>query len=161
MEGEGTMKEAVEEVVRESSVLIDKEGLSNLYESVLKIAGFGLGGILYTAGKKAGNKGAVLLKDRLGVKGLDLIEAMVLAFEVGNWGKMRVEDVNEELYRVTVTENVLVSSMEKRREKPVCHPLAGYIAGFFELALEDKVQVKEQQCMGKGDSACVFEVKVG
>ncbi len=155
------MREAVAEVVRESSVLIDKDGLSNLYESVLKIAGFGLGGILYTAGKKAGTKGAVLLKDRLGVDGRELVDAMVVAFEVGNWGKMAVEEAGENLYRVRVTENVLVSGLEKMRNKPVCHPLAGYIAGFFELALEDKVQVRELECMGKGDGACLFQVKVG
>ncbi len=152
------MKEAVEKAVRENSVLIDKDGLSNLYDSVLRIAGFGLGGILYTAGKKAAEKGTKLLKDNLDVDGEELIEAMALAFEVGNWGKMKVESVGEKTYKVTVTDNVLVWGLEKNKKKPVCYPLAGYIAGFFEKAFDTKAHVKEVKCAAKGDPACVFEV---
>ena len=156
------MREAVEKAVEEGSVLIDKEGLSQLYESVPKIAGLGLGGILYTAGRKAGLRGATLLKEKLGLKGSKLIDAMVIAFEAGHWGRMEVEPANNGgLYHVKVTENILVAALDKTKKKPTCHPLSGYIAGFFELAVEDKVQVKELECIGAGDTACVFEVKTG
>ena len=154
------MKEAVEKVIVDNSVLVDREGISNLYASVLKIAGFGLGGILYTAGKKAGARGAILLKDHLKIEGRDLIEAMVCAFETGKWGKMEIEECEGEECKVKVTENALVKGLEEKK-KPVCHPLAGYIAGFFEVASGGKVQVKEEACMGKGDPACIFHVKVG
>jgi len=84
----------------------------------------------------------------------------VYAFEAGKWGKMEVDDREGGGCKVRVTENVLVRGLE-RKEKPVCHPLAGYIAGFFELALGERVQVKEEACMGKGDPACIFHVEVG
>ena len=154
------MKEAVEKAVSKNSVLIDKDGLSNLYDSVLRIAGFGLGGILYTAGKKAAEKGSNLLRDNLGVEGEELIKAMALAFEAGNWGKMKVESTGEKTYKVTVTDNVLVWGLEKNKKKPVCYPLAGYIAGFFEQAFDTKAHVREVECIAKGDPACVFQVTV-
>ncbi len=150
----------VKNMIKEDSVLIDKEGLSNLYDSVLKIAGFGLGGILYSGGKKAGEKGASAMKEKLGLEGEDLIGAMVVAFEAGNWGNMSVEKKGEE-YEVTVKENILIQSLEKTRKKPSCYPLAGYIAGFFELATGNKVQVKEVECQGAGGESCRFQVKIG
>lgn len=153
-------RETVEKTVCENSVLIDREGLSSLYTSVLKVAGFGLGGILYAAGKKAGNRGATLLQDQLNIEGKDLVEAMVYAFEAGHWGKMEIEECNENECMVKVTENALVKDLEKKK-KPVCHPLAGYIAGFIETALGKKVQAKEEECMGKGGPSCIFHVKVG
>jgi len=154
------MKKKVEKLVRSNSVLIDRDGLSDLYESILKIAGFGLGGILYTAGKKAANNGAVTLKENLDVEGEELIKAMAYAFEVGNWGKMKVESEGEKDFRVLVTDNALVAGLERDKKKPVCHPLAGYIAGFFEQAFDSKTHVREVECMAKGDPACIFEVKV-
>ena len=154
-------KEAVEKAVEEGSVLIDKEGLSQLYESVLKIAGLGLGGILYTAGKKAGLRGATLLHEKLNLEREKLLEAMIIAFEAGHWGKMEVETIDDNTYHIKVTDNILVASLDKKKKKPTCHPLSGYIAGFFETALEDKVQVKELECIGAGGNACIFEVKTG
>ena len=53
-------------LIREESVLVDKEGLVSLYEGVLKLAGWGLGGILRNAGKQGGARGAQLLRGRLG-----------------------------------------------------------------------------------------------
>lgn len=153
-------EEATGKIIMENSVLIDKDGISSLYASVLKMAGFGLGSILYAAGKKAGNKSAMSLKEHLKIEGMDLIEAMVYSFKVGNWGEMEMGNCEEkEGYKIEVTKDVLLEGLE-RKKKPVCYPLAGYIAGFFELALGKKVQVKEEACIAKGDPACIFHVKV-
>ncbi len=64
----------VKNMIKEDHVLTDKERLSNPYDSVLKIAGFGLGVILYSGGKKAGEKDASAIKEKLGLEGEDLIK---------------------------------------------------------------------------------------
>ena len=45
-------------VIRDESVLIDKGAIGELYETALKFVGLGVGGILYTAGKQGGSRGA-------------------------------------------------------------------------------------------------------
>lgn len=60
-----------------------------LYETVLKFVGLGVGGILYTAGKKGGARGAELLRKQVGYEGDELLDAALIAFNRSNWGKRR------------------------------------------------------------------------
>lgn len=43
----------------------------------------------------------------------------------------------------------------------VCHFEGGMIAGLFELLLSAKIISKEIECCGKGDSSCIFDLKIG
>ncbi len=145
--------EAVVQLIRQESVLVDREGLVALYEAVHKMAGFGLGGILYAAGKKGGEQGARTLRERLGLEGEDLLQAARIAFNTSGWGTMEFLDEG----RIQVRDSALAGRIRSR--KPVCHPLAGYIAGFLEAAWGKKVKVKEVACAASGAEACLFEVE--
>lgn len=150
-------RDQVTQLIRDESVLIDRGIVGDLYETGLKFLGIGVGGILYTAGKKGGARGAQILRERLCLQGEDLLEAALLAFTHANWGVGRLVHENGKT-RIEVQKSVLASSVS-RQKRPICHPLAGYVAGFLEEAWQRPVKVKEIQCIAVGSPCCLFEVE--
>ncbi len=145
----------VRQMIVSESVLIDKHGIVSLYEAVHKMMGFGLGGLLYRAGKIGGHQGAKVLAERLGLQNEALIEALVVAFNTSRWGEAVLER-EQDLWTLRVKESVLGQHLHSK--KPVCHPIAGYWAGFLEVALGRAVEVQEVACMASGAPECVFKV---
>jgi uncharacterized protein len=150
-------EEQVIQVIRDESVLIDRGIIGELYETGLKFLGIGIGGILYTAGKKGGARGARMLRERLNVEGDELLQAALFAFTHANWGVGTLVRENDTVH-IQVRNSVLASSVSHQK-KPICHPLAGYMAGFLEEAWKKSVKVKEIQCIAAGDPCCVFQVE--
>ncbi len=148
--------ERVQQTVLEESVLVDRQGIVTLYEAVHKMMGIGLGGLLYRAGKIAGQKSATLLQKRLDLASADLVDGLLIAFNTARWGQAELDRTTTP-WRLTVHDSVLASQMQSK--KPVCHPIAGYWAGFLEFATQRKVEVQEVQCMATGAPACLFEVR--
>jgi predicted hydrocarbon binding protein len=128
-----------------------------LYETALKFMGIGIGGVMYTAGKKGGARGAQLIHNRIGLEGDDLLQAALVAFNQSNWGCARLLRDNGSV-SVEVLNSALASSLPPQK-KNVCQPLAGYIAGFLEEAWKRSVKVREIECSGKGDRRCLFVVE--
>ena len=62
-------------LIRDESVMIDRGAIGELYETALKFLGIGIGGVMYTAGKKGGARGAQLIHNRIGLEGDDLLQA--------------------------------------------------------------------------------------
>ncbi len=149
-------EDQVIQVIREESVLIDRGIIGELYETGLKFLGIGIGGILYTAGKKGGARGAQMLRTRLNVEGDELLRAALFAFTHANWGIGTLVNENGKT-RIEVRDSVLAASVPHQK-KPICHPLAGYMAGFLEEAWRRPVKVKETKCIAAGDLCCVFEI---
>jgi len=149
--------ELVKQTVLAESVLIDKQGIVALYESVRKMMGFGLGALLYRAGKTGGRQGGRLLAQRLHLQGEDLLEALVLAFNTSRWGRARLVRATQP-WMLRVRDSVLATQIQSK--KPVCHPIAGYWAGFLEIALGRGVDVREIRCAATGAEECVFEVRL-
>ncbi len=153
------MNEAqVIETIRRESVLIDRAGLISLYGAVLRLAGLGVGGVLYQAGRQAGLRGAQLLQERLGLHGEELLDAARIAFEAANWGQARWRREGSAL-SIEVEGSILAEGL-KPQKKPICHPLAGYIAGFLEIALQRPVRVRERTCAAVEGSICEFVAEI-
>lgn len=144
-------------LIRDESVLIDRGAIGELFETALKFMGIGIGGVMYTAGKKGGARGAQMIHNRLGLEGDDLLQAALLAFNQSNWGRARLERQNGNT-SIVVENSALAASLPPQK-KHICHPLAGYIAGFLEEAWKRPVKVRETECAAKGDSRCLFEVE--
>nr|WP_290666356.1 V4R domain-containing protein [Ardenticatena sp.] len=147
-------EQQIRDLIQAHSVLLARDGLATLYENIFKMAGFGLGGILYNAGKKAGEQGVAILQNELGLSGDDLLYAALIAFNHSGWGRAELEH-NGDTIRVHVHDSALAGTMQSR--KPVCHPIAGYMAGFLEVALGRKVKVRETACVAAGADHCIFE----
>jgi predicted hydrocarbon binding protein len=56
-------------------------------------------------------------------------------------------------------ENSALASSVTGQKKPICHPLAGYLAGYLEEAWKRPVKVRETACMATGSPHCLFEVE--
>ncbi len=147
--------EQVRKMIVAESALIDKRGIVSLYEAVHKMMGFGLGGLLYRAGKMGGRQGAEMLAQRLNLQGEDLLEALCVAFNASRWGEAQL-DRTQTPWLLRVRDSVLGQHLHNK--KPVCYPIAGYWAGFLEVALNRPVEVREVACMALGHPECVFEV---
>ncbi len=146
------------ETIRRESVLIDRAGLTSLYGAVLRLAGFGVGGVLYQAGRQAGIRGARLLQERLGLQGEELLEAARIAFGAANWGQARWR--REDAGIVIEVEGSVLAEGLRPQKKPICHPLAGYMAGFLEIAFQRPVRVREQSCAAVEGLICRFVAEV-
>ncbi len=147
----------VREFILSESVLVDRGSIGVLYETALKFVGLGIGGILYTAGKKGGARGAEMLHKQFGYEGDELLDAALVAFNRSNWGQATIQRNNGSL-ALKVENSALASSVEGQK-KPICHPIAGYIAGFLEDTWKRPVKVHEKECVAAGDAQCVFEVE--
>lgn len=147
----------VKEFILSESVLVDRGAIGLLYETALKFVGLGLGGILYSAGKKGGARGAQLLQKQFAFQGDELLSAALLAFERGNWGKPTLLRENGKI-AVKVENSALASSVTGQK-KPICHPLAGYLAGFLEDVWHRPVKVHETECIAAGHPHCLFVVE--
>ncbi len=147
----------VKEFILAESVLVDRGAIGVLYETALKFVGLGIGGILYSAGKRGGARGAALLQNRFAFQGDELLDAALIAFERGNWGKPTLLRDNGRI-AVKVQDSALASSVNGQK-KPICHPLAGYLAGFLEEAWKRPVKVHEVACIASGHPHCLFEVE--
>ena len=149
-------EQQVKEFILSESVLVDRGAIGVLYETALKFVGLGIGGIMYTAGKKGGARGAELLEKHFALQGDELLEAALIAFERGNWGKPTLIRENDKI-TIKVENSALASSVTGQR-KPICHPLAGYLAGFLEEVRKHPVKVHETECMATGHPHCMFVV---
>ncbi len=150
-------EQKVREFILSESVLVDRGAIGVLYETALKFVGLGIGGILYTAGKRGGARGAELLAKQFGFQGDELLDAALIAFNRSNWGQASVVRDGDKM-SLKVENSALASSMLGQK-KPICHPIAGYLAGFLEEAWKRPVKVHETECMASGGARCVFEVK--
>jgi predicted hydrocarbon binding protein len=150
-------EQRIKEFILSESVLVDRGAIGVLYETALKFVGLGIGGILYTAGKKGGARGAQLLRKQFNFHGDELLDAALIAFERGNWGKPTL--LRDDGKICVKVENSALASSVNGQKKPICHPLAGYLAGYLEEAWNRPVKVREIECMASGSSCCRFEVE--
>jgi predicted hydrocarbon binding protein len=149
-------EQQVRDFILAESVLVDRGAIGVLYETALKFVGLGIGGILYTAGKKGGARGVELIAKQFKYEGNQLLEAALVAFNRSNWGNASLVRDGDRLVGLKVENSALASSVTGQR-KPICHPIAGYIAGFLEEAWKRNVKVHETKCMAVGDPYCMFE----
>ncbi len=150
-------EQQVREFILAESVLVDRGAIGVLYETALKFVGLGIGGILYTAGKKGGARGAALLVRQFGFDGDELLDAALIAFNRSNWGQATLLRENGQV-SLKVENSALASSVTGHK-KPICHPIAGYLAGFLEEAWKRPVKVHETACMASGQPHCLFVVE--
>ena len=86
-----------------------------------------------------------------------MLDAALVAFERGNWGKPTLISNNGNIV-IKVEHSALAASVTGQK-KPICHPLAGYLAGFLEEAWKRSVKVHETECMANGHPHCTFVVE--
>lgn len=147
----------------ENAILIDRDVILDLYTGFEKVLRF-VGGLLYTASKRAGKLTAERMEKRGVLSRENALDLLFWSFTAAGYAE-RVEVVDVRLgkkdteieLRVTGT---LLGSRLKGRKRPVDQPLAGYMAGWLEHVYGLRVDARETSCAAKGDESCVFIVRI-
>jgi len=119
--------------------------------------------VFYDAGIRSGKEGWYALHTELKENGDVLIMKMFSFAEESGLGWFLVESLNIEPEgrrgSVTVSHSFIAHTYG-RAEKPVCHFIAGFIAGFVSAAWGVEVTCTETFCSAVSGDVCVFEWEV-
>jgi predicted hydrocarbon binding protein len=147
--------------LREEGVIIPKGPIKEFYSQLMKLSGFGIGGLLTFSGKKAGKMAGTYIRSIVGEENpsMSMVVPYVSAF-LGETGICKVEEYelldSQVLFKVR--DSIFAQDIENK--KPVCMPLSGALAGVFEEITGKEWECKELECKAQGKELCVFEVKI-
>jgi len=149
-------------IVSDNAILIDKDLIADLYAGFEKLLRF-VGGLLYTASKKAGSMTAERLMRKGHLSESNALELLLWTFVASGYAsKVVVEDVDvgrDTRLRLAVYDALLGSRL-RGRKRPVDQPLAGFLAGWLERVYGVRVEGKEVKCASQGFDHCEFEIKI-
>jgi predicted hydrocarbon binding protein len=115
--------------------------------------------VFYDAGIKSGWEGWYALHTELKEHGDALIRKMFSFTGENGFGWFRIKDLNIESEAkrgsITVSHSFIAHTYGKA-EKPVCHFIAGFIAGFISAAWGVEVACDEISCSAVRGDLCVF-----
>ncbi len=146
--------------LRENGLIVPKEAVKDFYSQIIKLSGFGLGGILTLAGKKAGNTASHILKDMMegsNVTEEGIIEYISVFLREAGIGNMNNWSKNGDILRIEVLDSFFATGISSK--KPACLPLQGALVGLFEGITGNKWDCKEIECTAQGKEKCIFELK--
>ncbi|HID66309.1 MAG TPA: hypothetical protein EYP32_05715 [Aquificaceae bacterium] len=143
---------------KERYILIPLRAYGALYNSIEKIVGDAVSGILYVAGKDIGRGLAEEVKRRMDERkasGLEELarDAVKLLEELG-FGKIELVESSPEKFVVRMYSSA--TSMHAKKGKAVCHLERGMLVGIAESILGKRYVAKEVKCRAKGDDYCEF-----
>ena len=147
--------------LKEEGVIIPKGPIKEFYSQLMKLSGFGIGGLLTFSGKKAGKMAGTYIRSIVGEENpsMSMVVPYVSAF-LEETGICKVEEYelldSQVLFKVR--DSIFAQDIENK--KPVCMPLSGALAGLFEEITGKEWECKELECKAQGKELCVFEVKI-
>ncbi|WP_291492487.1 4-vinyl reductase [Desulfurella sp.] len=125
---------------------------------MIKLSGFGLGGIFVLSGKKAGSKAAAYLKSYIGENlTKEEIKVCVIAALQAYNQKVIEFNLEENFALIKIDNSIFADGITSK--KPVCLPLGGSLAGMLEIFMGGNFEPKEIECKACGAKYCVFELK--
>ena len=129
-----------------------RKPVQEFYSSIVKLSGFGIGGILNMSGKKAGKIGNH-------APSTEEIELYLRTFlEEAGIGVVDHWKNEENRVKIYIKGSVFAEGQEGK--KPVCIPLQGALSGIFEELTDLKWECKEVECVAQGKEFCLFELEV-
>jgi predicted hydrocarbon binding protein len=147
--------------LKEEGVIIPKGPIKEFYSQLMKLSGFGIGGLLTFSGKKAGKMAGTYIRSIVGEENpsMSMVVPYVSAF-LGETGICKVEEyeILDSQVLFKVRDSIFAQDIENK--KPVCMPLSGALAGLFEEITGKEWECKELECKAQGKELCVFEVKI-
>ncbi len=146
--------------LRENGLIVPREAVKDFYSQIIKLSGFGLGGILTLAGKKAGNTAANILRELMeeGESSEDYVVEYISVFlKEAGIGNMEKWEGNKGNFKIFIKGSFFATGIKSR--KPACLPLQGALVGIFEGITGNRWDCKEVECTAQGKEFCVFELK--
>lgn len=146
-------------------LLLRPEILVNVQKQLEQTVGQSTKGILYLAGEKSGREGLHTVESLL--EGVDVSSAnpdtlkrMVDVMALLGWGRCEVTllDVDARRFALTLV-NSPIAEFYGPSKKPVCHLVAGWLAGVGMILLDEQLLCEEVACKAMGRSGCEFQLR--
>ncbi|HEX14073.1 MAG: 4-vinyl reductase [Desulfurella sp.] len=155
---EGEIYEKAKGYFESESFPLPKSVFREFYSQLIKLSGFGLGGIFVLSGKKAGARAAVYLKKLVGenLTQDDTKTCIIAALQAYNQ-KVIEFNLEDNFALIKIDNSIFADGITSK--KPVCLPLGGSLAGMMETFMGGSFEPKEIECKACGGQYCVFEIK--
>ncbi len=141
-------------------VLLGTGTFVELQKGVEELLGNQSDAVFYDAGIRSGKEAKETMDKELSEKGDALIERLFSILKEDGLGWFKVEELKfdgvEKRGSVKVSKSFIGDSYG-RAEKPVCHFLAGFIAGVMSVIWKIDVICNETQCSAVSGNYCIFE----
>ena len=141
------------------------EAFVDLQKHLEGTVGLSSKGFLYLAGETSGREDHSLFRDSVVPSSGPEAEAALLDRSIAplsllGWGRFRVAPAGSDAQRYRVIlENSPIAEAYGGSKRPVCHLLAGWIAGTAERALGRDFLCEEMTCQSQGRPRCEFELR--
>ncbi len=119
----------------------------------------------YTVGYRSGWDGAAVMEGLLDPasedKGVQFLLSGAKILAGAGWGRCEIEyDDEAKSVRWVFPRGTafgLAAKLDGTRENPACPFMAGFVAGWTNRSLGLEIEVREVECVGKGEARCAFE----
>lgn len=145
-------------VLNERSVIFRVETIAEMFRRLKETFGSGAALIIYTMGVGAGRNRAENISKKYGATGLKALQIIIAERAARGWGIAKIKSAEENDLKVVVEVEDLFECFPYKgsMKEPQSIFFRGYLDGVFSALFNKKVQVKEIECVAKGDPKCVF-----
>lgn len=158
-------KEGAFRVLRQRLLIVRPEALVDLQKHLEDTIGLSSKGFLYLAGEKSAREGHVPFASLAGSprtagNPLEVLQDRLSAMSLLGWGRLGVlvEDAAAHRYLVSVDSSPIAEAYGESK-RPVCHLLAGWIAGTAQTVLGENLLAEEIACRSQGKPRCEFRLR--
>ncbi len=150
----------MEKTLEKEGILVEKDMLVKMYEALEKAIGM-VGPLIYNVVKKSAKEHAKELMDQgVLVKDNALDAVLKIIKHYGYAKELEVVQETDNEVRIRGKGLLFGEAFKGKKKNPVDSAIAGFIAGWLEVAWGKRVEAKEVACEAKGDPYCEFVIKV-
>ena len=145
-------------------LLVRAEVIVSIQKQLEQTVGGSAKGILYLAGERSSDAGLKFFGALIGGTSVPLTlegaKRIIDASALTGWGRTEILQFDPEGGRFTVARrNSPIAKAYGPSKKPVCHFLAGWMAGLGRLLVGKELLCEEISCMAQGHDRCEFELQ--
>ncbi len=141
-------------------VLLGSGTFVELQKGIEDLLGNQADAVFYDAGIRSGKEARETIETELNEKGEELIKRTFSLMEESGFGWFKVDDLkvdsSERRGSVEVSHSFIAETYGKA-ERPVCHFVAGFIAGIVSVIWNTEIVCDETSCKSVNGDKCVFE----
>ncbi len=147
----------------EPCVIVRPEAIVNIQKQLEQTIGGSSKGVLYLSGERSSHAGVSPLEPILRSSArltIDGAKRIADASALLGWGRAEITSFDPVRARLLLSlTNSPLALAYGPSKKPVCHFLAGWIAGLGQILLEREVLCEETACAAQGRERCEFELR--
>jgi len=145
-------------------LILRPEVIVSIQKQLEQTVGGSAKGILYLAGERSSDSGLRFLSALTSGVSLPLTmegaKRIIDASALTGWGRTEIIHFDPERGRFTVARhNSPIATAYGPSKKPVCHFLAGWMAGIGRLLVAKELLCEEISCAAQGQDRCEFELQ--